>query len=145
MEKFMKVEIKFGTLFPIDTSSISHLFQRFRVKSSLTELWSISLVATAIGTSPELNCGQGVFHCSLQTFLYDHIDMHKLTPKIEEVISFTMWLSDKQISAKRGLESGLHSHIWTLGTNVSPARNFMQICTPVEHDIRNKFCFGSGD
>jgi hypothetical protein len=38
------------------------LFQRFRVKSSLTELWSISLVATAIETSPELKCGQGVLH-----------------------------------------------------------------------------------
>jgi hypothetical protein len=25
------------------------------------------------------------------------------------------------------LESGLHSHIWTLGTIVSPAPNFMQI------------------
>jgi hypothetical protein len=31
---------------------------------------------------------------------YDHIDMHKLSPKIEEVIAFTKWLSDKQISAK---------------------------------------------
>jgi hypothetical protein len=27
--------------------------------------------------------------------------MHTLTPKIEEVIVFTTWLSDKQISAKR--------------------------------------------
>jgi hypothetical protein len=41
------------------------LFQRFRVKSSLTELWSISLVATAIETSPELKCEQGVLHGSL--------------------------------------------------------------------------------
>jgi hypothetical protein len=41
------------------------LFQRFRVKSSLTELWSISLVATAIETSPELKCGQGVLHGAL--------------------------------------------------------------------------------
>jgi hypothetical protein len=76
---------------------------------------------------------------------YDHIDMHKLTPKIEEVIAFTMWLSDKQILAKRGLESGLHSHLWTLGTIVFPARNFMQTCTRVDHDIGNKFSFGSGD
>jgi hypothetical protein len=86
-----------------------------------------------------------VFHCALQTLLYDHIDIHKLTPKIEEVIAFTMWLSDKQISAKRGLESGLHSHLWTLVTNVSPDPNFMQIFTLVEHDIRNKFSFGSVD
>jgi hypothetical protein len=33
--------------------------------------------------------------------------MHKLTPKIEEVIAFTKWLSDKQISAKRA--------VWNLG------------------------------
>jgi hypothetical protein len=32
--------------------------------------------------------------------LYDDIDKHRLTPKIEEVIAFTKWLSDKQISAK---------------------------------------------
>jgi hypothetical protein len=69
----------------------------------LTELWSIKLVVTAIETPLELNFGQGVFHCALQTLLYDHIDMHKLTPKIEEVIAFTNWLSDKQISAKRAV------------------------------------------
>jgi hypothetical protein len=28
----------------------------------LTELWSISLVATTIETSPELHCRQGVLH-----------------------------------------------------------------------------------
>jgi hypothetical protein len=111
----------------------------------LTELWSIKLVATAIETPPELNFGQGVFHCALQTLLYDRIDMHKLTPKSQEVIAFTKWLSDKQISAKRGLEFGLHSHLWTIGTIASPAPNFMQICTLVDHDIRNKFSFGSGD
>jgi hypothetical protein len=32
--------------------------------------------------------------------------MHKLTPKIQEVIAFTMWLTDKQISAKRA-KSGI--------------------------------------
>jgi hypothetical protein len=85
-----------------------------------------------------------VLHCALQTLLYDHIDMRKLTPKIEEVIVFTKWLSDKHISAKRGLESGLHSHLWTLGTNISPAPNFVQICTLVDHEIRKKFSFGSG-
>jgi hypothetical protein len=40
------------------------------------------------------------------------------------------------------LESGLHSHVWTLGTIVSPAPKFMQICTLVDHDIRNNFSFG---
>jgi hypothetical protein len=71
--------------------------------------------------------------------------MQKLTPKIEEVITFTMWLSDKQISATRGLKSGLYSHLWTLETIVSSAPKFMQICTHVDNDIWNKFYFGGGD
>jgi hypothetical protein len=41
-----------------------------------------------------------VLHGSVQALHYDHIDMHKLTPKIQEVIAFTKWLTDKQISAK---------------------------------------------
>jgi hypothetical protein len=41
------------------------LFQRFQVKLDLTKLCSISLVATAIETSPQLNCGQGVLHGAL--------------------------------------------------------------------------------
>jgi hypothetical protein len=82
------------------------IFNRFRVKSSLTELWSIKLVVTAIETPPELNFGQGVFHCALQTLHCYIIDMHKLTPKIQEVIAFTKWLTDKQIQQKRA-KSGI--------------------------------------
>jgi hypothetical protein len=111
----------------------------------LTKLCSISLVATAIENSPELNCGQGVLHGALQTLHYDHIAMGKLTPKIQEVMAFTMWLTDKQIQQKCGLESGLHSYLWTLGTIVSPAPNFMQICTLVDHEVGNKFSFRNGD
>jgi hypothetical protein len=74
----------------------------------LTKLCSISLVATALTNSPELNCGQGVLHGALQTLNYDLIDMHKLTPKIQEVIAFTMWLTDKQIQQKR-------AKVWNLG------------------------------
>jgi hypothetical protein len=66
----------------------------------LTEFWSIKLVATAIETPPELNFGQGVFHCALQTLHCDLIDIHKLTPKIQEVIAFTRWLTDKEIQQK---------------------------------------------
>jgi hypothetical protein len=43
------------------------------------------------------------------------------------------------------LESGLHSHIWTLGTIVLPAPNFTKICTLVDHVIRNSVSFESGD
>jgi hypothetical protein len=64
-------------------------------------------VVTAIETSPELHCGQGVLHGALWTLHYDHVDMHNLNPTIEEVIAFTKWLSDKQISAKRA--------VWNLG------------------------------
>jgi hypothetical protein len=60
-------------------------------------LCSISLVATAIANPPELNFGRGVLHGSLQTLHYDLIDMHKLTPNIQEVIAFTKWVSNKQI------------------------------------------------
>jgi hypothetical protein len=73
----------------------------------LTKLLSISLVATAIENSPELNCGQGVLHGAVQTLHFDHINMHKLTLKIQEVIAFTKWLTDKQISATRA--------VWNLG------------------------------
>jgi hypothetical protein len=73
-------------------------------------LCSISLVATAIENSPELNCGQGVLHGALQTLHYDHIYMHKLTPKIQEVITFTKWLTDKQIQQKCA--------VWNLGYTV---------------------------
>jgi hypothetical protein len=73
----------------------------------LTKLWSLKLFATAIETQPELNFGQGVFHCALKTLLYNLIDMHKLTPKIQEVIAFTKWLTDKQIQQKRA-----KSEIW---------------------------------
>jgi hypothetical protein len=111
----------------------------------LTKLCSISLVATAIANPPELDCGQGVLHGALQTLHYVLIDMRKLTPKIQEVIAFKNWLTDKQIQRKRGLESGLHSHLWTPGTIVSSDPNFMQICTLVDHDIGNNFSFGSGD
>jgi hypothetical protein len=60
-------------------------------------LCSISLVATAIANPPELNFGRGVLHGALQTLYYDIIDMHKVTPNIQEVIAFTNWLIDKQI------------------------------------------------
>jgi hypothetical protein len=39
----------------------------------------------------------------------DHVDMHKLTPTMEEVIALTMWLTDKQSSAKLA-----KSEIWVM-------------------------------
>jgi hypothetical protein len=48
-----------------------------------------------------------VLHGALKTLHFDQINMHKLTLKIQEVIAFTMWLTDKQISATRA--------VWNLG------------------------------
>jgi hypothetical protein len=97
----------------------------------LTKLWSIKLIATAIANPPELNFGLGVLYGALQTFHYDLIDMHKLTPNMQEVIAFTNWLSVKQKSAE----------VWNLCCialfrplkQIFPMlNNFLQICKLVE-------------
>jgi hypothetical protein len=102
------------------------LFQRFQVKLDLTKLWSIKLIATAIANPPELNFGQGVLHGALRTLHYDLIDMHKLTPNIQEVIAFPNWLSVKQKSAETvSLKSVMYNPIGTLETNASLALKFL--------------------
>jgi hypothetical protein len=83
----------------------------------------IKITATV---SSGLELGQGVVHCGPQSFNHNMINMHNLTPNILDVISFSNWLSVKQNYAETAsLESGLHSHIWTLGTNAFLAPNFM--------------------
>jgi hypothetical protein len=72
----------------------------------LTKLWSIKLIATAIANPPKLNFGRGVLHGALQTLHYDIIDIPKLTPNIQEVIAFPIWLSVKQKSAET-VKSGI--------------------------------------
>jgi hypothetical protein len=74
--------------------------------------------------SPGLKLRQGVFHCGLKPLFYNLADMHKLTPKIQEVMAYSKWLSVKQ-NLRSGLKSVLYSHIWTLGTNTYLAQNFM--------------------
>jgi hypothetical protein len=92
----------------------------------LTKLWSIKLIATAVANPPELNFGRVVLHGALQTLNYDIIVIHKLTPNIQEVIAFPIWLSVKQKSAETVcLESVLYSPIRALGTNTSLAPHFM--------------------
>jgi hypothetical protein len=76
----------------------------------LTKLWSIKLIATAIANPPELNFGRRVLYGALQTLHYDLIDMHKITPNIQEVVAFAIWLSVKQKStesAKTGICAAL--------------------------------------
>jgi hypothetical protein len=75
----------------------------------LIKLWPIKLFATAIANPPELNFGRGVLHGALQTLYYDLIDMHKLTPNIQEVMSFSKWLSVKRKSAETA-----ESEIWVV-------------------------------
>jgi hypothetical protein len=66
----------------------------------LTKLWSIKLIATAIANPPELKFGGGVLHGALKTLQYDLVDMHKITPNIQEVVAFPIWLCVKQNSAE---------------------------------------------
>jgi hypothetical protein len=42
-----------------------------------------------------LKVGQGVFNYVLQSLYYNLVDMHKLTPNIQEVMAFPNWLSVK--------------------------------------------------
>jgi hypothetical protein len=88
------------------------LFKRFQVKAGLTDLCSYRLIATLFANLPELHFEQGVFHGYLQSLHYHMVDMHKLSPKIQEVMEFQIWLIVKLIR-----EAGLHSSVWTLGTN----------------------------
>jgi hypothetical protein len=51
-------------------------------------MYSHGLIATTIANPPELNFGQEVRHGDLKSLHYDLIDMHKPTPKIQEVMEF---------------------------------------------------------
>jgi hypothetical protein len=81
-----------------------------------------------IGNTAKISSGlelrQGLLYCVLQPMCYNLADMHQLTPNIHEVIAFSKWLIVKQ-NLRSGLKSVLYSHIWTLGTNISLAPNFM--------------------
>jgi hypothetical protein len=84
-------------------------FKRFQVKIGLTEMRSYKLIATPIANPGELHFEQGVHHYGLQSFIYNMVDMHNITPKIQEVMTSTMWLTDKQIQQKRA-----KSGIWVI-------------------------------
>jgi hypothetical protein len=70
---------------------ISLYFQlnlRFCSKFESPENCSLRLIATTIAYPPELNFGQEVIHGDLQCVHYDLVDIHKLTPKNQEVMKF---------------------------------------------------------
>jgi hypothetical protein len=64
---------------------------------------SYKLIATPIANPGELHFEQGVHHCDLQSFLYNMVGMHHLTPNIQEVMTSKKWLTDKQIQQKRAV------------------------------------------
>jgi hypothetical protein len=64
------------------------LFKRFGVKFELTEICSNRPIATTIVNPPELKFGQEVIHGDVQYLQCDMVDMHKIYPKIQEVIEF---------------------------------------------------------
>jgi hypothetical protein len=78
-----------------------------------------------------LELGQEVFDCVLKSLYYNLVDMHKLTPNIQEVMTFPNWLSVKQNMRKLCLESVLYSPIWILETNSFLVPIFFYICTLV--------------
>jgi hypothetical protein len=58
------------------------------------------LIATIFPNQSELLFGQGVLHGDLQCSHYQLVYIHKLTPKIKEVMEFQKWLIVKLISGK---------------------------------------------
>jgi hypothetical protein len=57
---------------------------------------SLRLIACLIANLPGLPFVQGVLHCDLQYLHYELIDMDKLTPNTQEVMTSLNWLSVKQ-------------------------------------------------
>jgi hypothetical protein len=80
---------------------------RLRKNLRMPEIWIHREIEITFTISSGLKHGQGVLHCDLQSFLYNMVDMHNLTRNIQEVMTFTKWLTDKQIQQKRA--------VWNLG------------------------------
>jgi hypothetical protein len=99
------------------------LLKRFRVKAGLTDLCSYRLIVTLFPNQLELHFRQIVLHSDLQSFHYHLVDMHKLSPKIQDVMEFSRWLSVKQILQNSlSLEFVLYSSVCTFETNISRAQ-----------------------
>jgi hypothetical protein len=55
------------------------------------------LIATTIANPPKLDFGQEVLHGDLQRLHYDLVDLHKLTPNLQEVWKSVFLAPLKQI------------------------------------------------
>jgi hypothetical protein len=62
----------------------------------LIELCSHRLIATLIANPPELHFGQEVLYSDPQTLHYDLVDMHNLSPQIDDVMEFPKRLNVNQ-------------------------------------------------
>jgi hypothetical protein len=70
------------------------------------------VIATFIANRPELHFEQVVCHDDLQSFHYHLVDMHMLSPMIEEVMKFQLWLIVKLILKKSpSLRTELYSSV----------------------------------
>jgi hypothetical protein len=58
------------------------------------------MIAALFPNRPELHFGQGGLHGDLQCFHYHLDDMHKIFPKIREVMKFQRWIVVKLILEK---------------------------------------------
>jgi hypothetical protein len=114
LEKFMDVgNLIYNTFHYYNFFQIStdfEIFKTFQVKTGLTDLCSIGLIATIFSNRPELLFGQGVLHGALQTLHYNQLGMHQISLKTQEDVEFPRWLSVKQNLRKIScLESVLYS------------------------------------
>jgi hypothetical protein len=97
-------------------------------KQMLGKAWR--LTHRMIGITATISSGieprKGVFYCVLSSLYYNHLDMHTLTPNIQEVMPFPSWLSAKpNLQKLLSPESVPYSPFWTLETNTSLTLNFM--------------------
>jgi hypothetical protein len=84
-------------------------------------------MVTSNTNSPKLKLGQGVLHGGLYPLHSDMVNMHNLTPTIEEVMEFQRGLNVKLILENfLNLEIGFPSFVWSFETNTSQSPYFFR-------------------
>jgi hypothetical protein len=112
--------------------------------NNIQKSWPLKDIVPTIANVPLYQTGHGVFQTKLKVLLFNLVDMHTPSPRMEEDIKFPGVLNVKQIlefACLKILRS--FSPVWTLQTNASGPRNFLWICTMIENDSVMKFSFGS--
>jgi hypothetical protein len=62
----------------------------------MPEIWIHREIEITSTISSGLKPGQGLLHYDLLSLHYNLVDIHKLTPNIQEVMAFSNWLSVQQ-------------------------------------------------